>query len=121
MPEPLSARIRAYSGRDEKEVRFMIGQAHMEPLAYANQQCEISLLPSCCSRRLTRFPSVLSPVDSRCVDCFFFHVRPLHELVAKLRVRDLELVEGIASVFRLGGACHVLHRLVCIEPPLHPT
>jgi len=31
-----TARIRAYSPRDEREVRFMIGQAHMEPLAYAN-------------------------------------------------------------------------------------
>jgi len=36
MPEP-RARIRPYSRRDEKEVRFMIGQAQMEPLAYANQ------------------------------------------------------------------------------------
>ena len=42
MPEH-SAKIRAYSGRDEKEVRFMIGQAHMEPLAYANQRSEIPL------------------------------------------------------------------------------
>jgi hypothetical protein len=39
-----TARIRAYSNRDEKEVRFMIGQAHMEPLAYANQHREIYLL-----------------------------------------------------------------------------
>jgi hypothetical protein len=38
MPEPLSARIRAYSPRDEKEVRFMIGQAQMESLAYANNR-----------------------------------------------------------------------------------
>jgi hypothetical protein len=33
-----TARIRPYAKRDEKEVRFMIGQAHMEPLAYANQK-----------------------------------------------------------------------------------
>ncbi|KAI9460859.1 hypothetical protein BJY52DRAFT_1117599 [Lactarius psammicola] len=37
MPETPTARIRPYSRRDEKEVRFMIGQAQMEPLAYANQ------------------------------------------------------------------------------------
>ena len=40
MPETLSARIRTYSKQDEKEVRFMIGQAHTEPLAFANQQRE---------------------------------------------------------------------------------
>ena len=33
---PLSARIRAYSPRNEKEVRFMVGQAQMVSLAYAN-------------------------------------------------------------------------------------
>ena len=45
MPETTaSARIRPYAKRDEKEVRFMIGQAHMEPLAYANQRREISPL-----------------------------------------------------------------------------
>ncbi|KAH8998992.1 hypothetical protein EDB86DRAFT_3076029 [Lactarius hatsudake] len=38
MPETPTARIRAYTKRDEKEVRFMIGQAQMEPLAYANHQ-----------------------------------------------------------------------------------
>ncbi|KAA1468215.1 hypothetical protein DENSPDRAFT_380920 [Dentipellis sp. KUC8613] len=35
MAEP-AARIRAYEPKDEKPVRFMVGQAHMEPLAYAN-------------------------------------------------------------------------------------
>lgn len=38
MPEPLPARIRAYLPRDEKEVRFMVGQAQMESLAYANNR-----------------------------------------------------------------------------------
>ena len=98
----------------------MIGQAHMEPLAYANQQREISLL-----RRvvvsLTRFTSVLSSIDSRHMDRHFFHVHPIHELVARLRVRNLELVARVASIFRLGGACHVLHRLVRIGPPLYPS
>jgi hypothetical protein len=39
MPEPLPARIRAYAPSDEKEVRFMVGQAQMESLAYANHRC----------------------------------------------------------------------------------
>jgi len=38
MPEPPQARIRAYAASDEKEVRFMVGQAHMESLAYANNR-----------------------------------------------------------------------------------
>jgi hypothetical protein len=38
MPEPAPARIRAYIPSDEKQVRFMIGQAQMEPLAYANNK-----------------------------------------------------------------------------------
>ncbi|KAI9508763.1 hypothetical protein F5148DRAFT_1275597 [Russula earlei] len=37
MPEPLTAKIRAYTASDEKQVRFMVGQAHMESLAYANK------------------------------------------------------------------------------------
>ena len=44
MPESLPARIRAYAPRDEKEVRFMIGQAQMESLAYANNRSK-ALLP----------------------------------------------------------------------------
>ena len=51
------------------------------------------------------------------MDRLFFHVHSIHELVAKLRVRNLELVTRVASLFRLGRACHVLHRLVCIGPP----
>jgi len=42
MPEPLQARIRAYTAPDEKQVRFMIGQSHMESLAYANNRSELS-------------------------------------------------------------------------------
>jgi hypothetical protein len=39
MPKPpLPARIRAYVPSDEKQVRFMVGQAQMESLAYANNQ-----------------------------------------------------------------------------------
>ncbi|KAF8507085.1 hypothetical protein F5888DRAFT_1791374 [Russula emetica] len=38
MPEPLPASIRAYSPRDEKEIRFIVGQAQMESLAYANNR-----------------------------------------------------------------------------------
>ncbi len=41
MPEPLPARIRAYTPQDEKEVRFMVGQAQMESLAYANNSSEV--------------------------------------------------------------------------------
>jgi hypothetical protein len=84
MPVTHSARIRAYSERDEKEVRFMIGQAHTEPLAYANQHSEISLRPPRCRRLLMRFYSVLSPGDSRRVDRIFIRIYPLHELVADL-------------------------------------
>ena len=40
--EAIQARIRPYQPRDEKQVRFMVGQAQMEPLAFANNrgQCE---------------------------------------------------------------------------------
>jgi len=38
MPEQARVRIRAYSPRDERQVRFMVGQAQMEPLAYANNR-----------------------------------------------------------------------------------
>ncbi|KAI0307822.1 hypothetical protein B0F90DRAFT_1621119 [Multifurca ochricompacta] len=38
MPESTRARIRAYSAQDEKQVRFMVGQAQMESLAYANNR-----------------------------------------------------------------------------------
>jgi hypothetical protein len=48
MPEPLSARIRAYSPRDEKEVRFMVGQAQMESLAYANNRSKALFIHECC-------------------------------------------------------------------------
>ena len=41
MPEQLPARIRAYSPQDEKEVRFMVGQAQMESLAYANNRSKV--------------------------------------------------------------------------------
>jgi hypothetical protein len=47
MPEPAPARIRAYSPSDEKQVRFMIGQAQMEPLAYANNKSEDRLVFVC--------------------------------------------------------------------------
>ena len=48
MPKPLPARIRAYAPPDEKQVRFMVGQAQMETLAYAN------------NRSTVFFPTVLS-------------------------------------------------------------
>lgn len=38
--EPPPSRIREYTPRDEKQVRFMIGQAQMESLAYANNSSE---------------------------------------------------------------------------------
>ena len=41
MPEPLPARIRVFTPRDEKEVRFMVGQAQMESLAYANNRSKL--------------------------------------------------------------------------------
>jgi hypothetical protein len=37
MPEPMG-RIRSFQPSDDKEVRFIIGQANMEPLAVANQR-----------------------------------------------------------------------------------
>ena len=82
MPERTSARIRPYTRRDEREVRFMIGQAQMEPLAYANHYSEtFSALPWCGWLTL---PSVFSSIDPRCVDRLFVHFHSLHELVAKL-------------------------------------
>ncbi|KAI0274659.1 hypothetical protein BC834DRAFT_849086 [Gloeopeniophorella convolvens] len=38
MAELPAARIRAYTPSDEKQVRFMVGQAQMESLAYANNR-----------------------------------------------------------------------------------
>ena len=55
------------------------------------------------------------------MDRLFLHVYPIHELVAELRVRILELVASVASLFRHGGACHVFHRLVCIGLLLYPV
>ena len=46
MPEPLPARIRAYTPQDAKPVRFMIGQAQMESLAFANNRSKVFLLPT---------------------------------------------------------------------------
>lgn len=46
------------------------------------------------------------------MDRRLFHVRPVHGLVAELRVRLLELVAHAAGIFRPGGAHHVLRRLV---------
>ena len=48
------------------------------------------------------------------------HVRAVHELVAECRVRDVELVADAASLFRPGGAHHVLRRLVNAHPPASP-
>jgi len=38
--EPPPGSIRGYTPRDEKQVRFIIGQAQMESLAYANNKGE---------------------------------------------------------------------------------
>lgn len=67
-----------------------------------------------------QFSSVLSPTDSRHMDRHFLHVCSLHELVAKLHIRHLELATDPASVFRSGGTCNVLRRLVCYLPATQP-
>ena len=46
MSEPKPARIRAYKPSDEKPVRFMVGHAQMEPLAYANNRSTLPSFPS---------------------------------------------------------------------------
>jgi|SRR5712671_420910 len=68
---------------------------------------------------LTRFFlfSVPSSGDPRGMDWPFIHLRPLHGLVAKFRVRNHELATGPPGVFRSSGTRNVLHRLVCIIQP----
>jgi hypothetical protein len=56
--------------------------------------------------------SVLSSRDSRHMDCRLFHLRSVHELVAKLRIRDPELDTRTAGLFRPSCTHHVLRRLV---------
>ena len=110
MPESTAtARIRAYSPRDEKEVRFMIGQAHMEPLAYANHRSECPLRPPFSGPLLIRsFISVLSSTDTRYMDWYFFHIRSLHGLVAEFLLRNFELATDAAGLLRPCGAYYVL-------------
>jgi hypothetical protein len=119
--EPPPSRIREYTPRDEKQVRFMIGQAQMESLAYANNSSEDGRLKSTTSTfqlsdKIIFSFSVLSSAHSRRVDLRFVHVRPIHELVAKFDVRDLGLAAAPPCVFRPGGAHHVLRRLVRNPP-----
>ena len=44
MPEPLPTRLRAYIPSDEKPVRFMVGQAQMESLAFANSSSKATMM-----------------------------------------------------------------------------
>jgi hypothetical protein len=91
MPKPLPARIRAYAPPDEKQVRFMVGQAQMEALAYANNRSTVFFSHRAVIARSNRpepilsffFYSVLSSRDSCHMDRRVLHVRAVHELVAK--------------------------------------
>ncbi len=119
MPEPLPARIRAYSPRDEKEVRFMVGQAQMESLAYANNRSKVLFFYECCviiHSDADPLASILPSRDSRHMDRRFFHVRSVHGLVAEFRVWNLELVTSVARLFRPRRTHHVLRRLVMHQP-----
>ena len=60
----------------------------------------------------TRPSSVPSSHYFRHMDCHFFHVRSVHELVAKQLTRDPKLVESTASLFCSSCTHHVLRRLV---------
>jgi len=115
MPEPTPTRIRAYIPSDEKQVRFMVGQAQMESLAFANSSSEQSTTfflipePSHADRRPTYFiQSVLASGHSGRVDMRFFRVRSLHGLVAKFHTRNLELATAPPGIFRPGRANNVL-------------
>ena len=108
--EPPPSRIREYTPRDEKQVRFIIGQAQMEALAYANKSSEddntnFPLFQA--DKPYIYFSSVLSSAHSRHMDWPFVHVRSVHGLVAKFNIRDLELVAGPPCVFRPSGAHNV--------------
>ncbi len=46
------------------------------------------------------------------MDRHFFHIHPVHGLVAELLTRDPELATGAAGLFRHGRTHHVLRRLV---------
>ena len=105
--EPPPSRIRAYVPRDEKQVRFIVGQAQMEALAYANNNSEGRRLIPFGVNSDDLFFSVLSSVHPRRMDLRFVHLRSVHELVAKFRTRDLGLVTDPACVLRPGGAHHV--------------
>jgi hypothetical protein len=115
----MTARIRAYSPRDEKEVRFMVGQAQMEPLAYANNRSEYPFCSLSGSRFflffsfdlfLTQlFISVLSSTDTCHMDWHFFHVCSIHGLVAQFLAWHIELVTSPASILRPSSTCDVLH------------
>jgi len=107
--EPPPSRIREYTPRDEKQVRFIIGQAQMEALAYANKSSEDEQHNKISLSDPFIFFSIPSSAHSRRMDLRFVHVRSVHGLVAKFLIWDLELVAGPPCVFRPGGARHVLH------------
>ena len=54
------------------------------------------------------------------MDCHFFRVRAVHELVAEQHIRVPELAPGAASLFRPSRTHHVLHRLV-MHAPTQPS
>jgi hypothetical protein len=66
MPEPTPTRIRAYTPSDEKQVRFMVGQAQMECLAFANSSSEQTFLD---------FPSRATLIADR--DLFKAYLHPI--------------------------------------------
>lgn len=107
--EPPPSRIREYTPRDEKQVRFIIGQAQMEALAYANKSSEDEQHNKISLSDPFIFFSIPSSAHSRRMDLRFVRVRSVHGLVAKFLIWDLELVAGPPCVFRPGGARHVLH------------
>jgi hypothetical protein len=84
----------------------MIGQAQMEPLAYANHFGERLFCRANATLTLSVI-SVLSPTHARRMDCLFFHVHSLHGLVAQFHLWNLELVTTPACVLRSGRPCDV--------------
>ena len=76
-------RIRRMVPADDKEVRFIIGKATMEPLTTANRLGELLTCSSLPVMHSAFTYSLHTSHNDSYMDCPLVHIHPVHELVAR--------------------------------------